>query len=380
CESLGSVVCEPMSSAPPRPSFAVFGKLPSAGSRSRCQPRRCRGKSRRVVCRRLTPGFHELANIRCSSASTRHRVVFTILTTALEFCAANAAGAGRYVLERTRSSRLEPRIAQLRADRPADRWPSAFFLFGVHWPECQQQTDAIQGGFAIPGRHRDPYSGPRAGRAQSRSGFVLLTAERRFARAAYSGQIATWVRMGRRCCSVYPNDHSLPPAMTDVVSDIIAPLVSESTGPQFAADKAELEDWISETPPEAAVKGMYVEALLSLLKRRGAAMPTDKRYFSFKDYPLRELMRLMVDAVEVLHPDVSPREGMIALGRLAFPTFTSTTIGKVIFSVAGNSWVRALNLVTKAYEVSIRPGTASVAEITETSARVELREIWNFGD
>ena len=168
--------------------------------------------------------------------------------------------------------------------------------------------------------------------------------------------------------------------MTDSVSDITAPLASESTGPQFGTDKAELEDWISETPSEATVTGMYVETLLSMLKRRGAALPTDKRYFSFKDYPLRELMGLMVNAVEVLYPDISPREGMIALGRLAFPTLTSTTIGKVIFSVAGNSWVRALNLVTKAYEVSIRPGTASVTELTETSARVELREIWNFGD
>lgn len=168
--------------------------------------------------------------------------------------------------------------------------------------------------------------------------------------------------------------------MTDAVSDITAPLASESTAPQFATEKDELEDWISETPADATVKGMYVDTLLSMLKRRGAALPTDKRYFSFKDYPLRELMRLMVDAVEVLYPDNSPREGMIALGRLAFPTLTSTTIGKVIFSVAGNSWVRALNLVTKAYEVSLRPGTASVVDMTEARARVELREIWNFGN
>ena len=158
-----------------------------------------------------------------------------------------------------------------------------------------------------------------------------------------------------------------------------APLVSESPA-QFATDKTELEEWISETPPEATVKGMYVETLLSMLKRRGAALPTDRRYFSFKDYPLGELMRLMVDAVDVLYPGISPREGMTALGRLAFPTLTSTTIGKVIFSVAGNSWVRALTLVTKAYEVSVKPGTAAVAQLNETSARVELREIWNFGN
>jgi len=153
----------------------------------------------------------------------------------------------------------------------------------------------------------------------------------------------------------------------------------ETPEPQLETEKAELEAWISETPPEATVKGMYVEPLLSMLKRRGAPSPTDKRYFAFKDYPLRELMRLMVDAIGVLYPELSPREGMIALGRLAFPTLTSTTIGKVIFSVAGNSWVRALNLVTKAYEVSIKPGTATVQELTESSARVELREIWNFG-
>jgi uncharacterized protein (TIGR02265 family) len=167
--------------------------------------------------------------------------------------------------------------------------------------------------------------------------------------------------------------------MTDALLDATAPLAPSPTGSPFASDKAELEEWISETPLEATVKGMYVESFLSMLKRCGAARPTDKRYLSFKDYPLHEVMRFMVDAVDVLYPDISPRVVMTALGRLAFPTLASTTIGKVIFSVAGPSWVRALSLVTKAYEVSIKPGTAAVVALTETSARVELREIWNFG-
>ena len=168
--------------------------------------------------------------------------------------------------------------------------------------------------------------------------------------------------------------------MTDAVPDSTAPLAASPAGAEFATARAELESWISETPPEATVKGMYVESLLTLLKRRGAERPTDKRYLSFKDYPLHELMRLTVDAVGVLYPDISPRDGMIALGRLAFPTLVSTTVGKVIFSIAGPSWVRALNLVTKAYEVSLKPGMASVKDLTDTSARVELREIWNFGN
>lgn len=168
--------------------------------------------------------------------------------------------------------------------------------------------------------------------------------------------------------------------MTDAVFDNTAPPASGSTEPESRTDRAELEAWISETPPEASVKGMYIETLLSMLKRRGAPRPNDKRYLAFKDYPLQELMRLMVDAVGVLYPDLSPCAGMIALGKQAFPTLTSTTIGKVIFSVAGQNWVSALNLVTRAYEVSIKPGTAAVKDLTETSARVELREIWNFGN
>jgi uncharacterized protein (TIGR02265 family) len=145
-------------------------------------------------------------------------------------------------------------------------------------------------------------------------------------------------------------------------------------------EKAEFEAWISETPPEATVKGMYVESILSMLKRRGAPRPADKRYLSFKDYPLHDLMRLMVDAVEALYPDISPRDGMIELGRQALPTLVGTTVGKVLFSIAGRSWLGALDLVPKAYELSLRPGTVSVEDLTETSARVALRGIWSFGD
>ncbi len=149
---------------------------------------------------------------------------------------------------------------------------------------------------------------------------------------------------------------------------------------RFAAELAALEAFIEETPRTATVKGMYVDSLLSMLEKKGAARPTDKRFFSFKDYPLRDAMHVMLDAAVLLYPDVSPREGLVRLGQQVFPTLTDTTIGKVLFSVAGRSWERSLKLASKAYEVSIRPGTATLADLTERSARVELRSIWNFAD
>lgn len=68
------------------------------------------------------------------------------------------------------------------------------------------------------------------------------------------------------------------------------------------------------------------------------------------------------------------------MGRHAYPTLVSTTIGKVIFSVAGRSWERSLNLVQKAWEVSLKPGSNRLAEFRPGYARLELRQVWNFTD
>jgi uncharacterized protein (TIGR02265 family) len=149
---------------------------------------------------------------------------------------------------------------------------------------------------------------------------------------------------------------------------------------RFAAEHAVLEAWIEETPQNATVKGMYVDSLLSMLERTGAPRVTDKRYFSFKEYPLRDAMRIMVDTVAVMYPNSPPREGLVRVGRQVFPTLAASTVGKVLFSVAGRSWERSLKLTSKAYEVSITPGTAALAELTDRSARIELRSIWNFAD
>lgn len=149
---------------------------------------------------------------------------------------------------------------------------------------------------------------------------------------------------------------------------------------RFSAELAELESWIEETPRHATVKGMYVDSFLTIVERCGAPRPTDKRFFSFKDYPLRDLMRMTLDTVTIIYPDTSPKEGLVRIGRHVYPTLASTTIGKVLFSVAGRSWERTLNLCEKAWEVSIRPGTTRLVELRGQSALIELRQIWNFTD
>jgi uncharacterized protein (TIGR02265 family) len=101
---------------------------------------------------------------------------------------------------------------------------------------------------------------------------------------------------------------------------------------------------------------------------------------AFKDYPMRRFMELLLEGACQLASEQSPGRGLRALGKLAFPALSGSVVGKVIFSVAGRDWPSALHLAPKAYKVSTHPGTASVVDLGPNYARVELRNLYNFGD
>lgn len=149
---------------------------------------------------------------------------------------------------------------------------------------------------------------------------------------------------------------------------------------RFRREQEELELWIRETPSDATVKGMFVESFLKTLDRAGQPRPTDKRYVAFKDYPLPSLMRMSLNSVNDIWPHLPPREGLRLLGQSVYPTLIESTVGKVMFSIAGRSWITALTLTEKAFGLSLSPGRAKLVDLTERGAKIELRDIWNFTD
>lgn len=148
----------------------------------------------------------------------------------------------------------------------------------------------------------------------------------------------------------------------------------------FEDEFQELSRSIEQTPASATVKGMFFESVLKGLDREGLERPTRKRYIAFKEYSLRELMETLLHSTTILHPTLAPKEGLRRLGRLVYPTLSDSTVGKVLFSIAGRDWKSALNLTGRAYKISLDPGEATVKEVTETSAIVSLRNIYNFPD
>ena len=149
--------------------------------------------------------------------------------------------------------------------------------------------------------------------------------------------------------------------------------------PAFRKEVGELQSWIDDTPEFCTVKGMYVTGILQALDNFGIEHP-DLRVQAFKDYPLRDYMVLLLNAALTMHPGQAPKEGLRLLGQLAVPTFAYSLVGAVITSTVGRNWEMGLKFVSRGYELSLKPGTAVVAELADGRALVELRDVWNFGD
>lgn len=142
----------------------------------------------------------------------------------------------------------------------------------------------------------------------------------------------------------------------------------------------QLLDTIERTPAANTVKGMYVAGIVEALAQRDIAPRDQRRYQAFKDYSLRDYMRLCLDAAVTLYPSRSPKEGLRSLGQLAIPTFAQSISGAVVMGTVGRSWELALRCVSRGYQISLKPGEAIVAELSAERALVQLRKVWNFGD
>jgi uncharacterized protein (TIGR02265 family) len=117
----------------------------------------------------------------------------------------------------------------------------------------------------------------------------------------------------------------------------------------------DVEAEILEAPPDATVRGMFFDFIVSRVEMvTGQRFDTTSR-IAFGKYPMREYMRLLSRAAEIIHPSVSKREGLRRLGQLVFDDFYETMIGRAIFSVAGRSMERICALAPKAYDVSYGP-------------------------
>lgn len=149
--------------------------------------------------------------------------------------------------------------------------------------------------------------------------------------------------------------------------------------PDFDAP-IDIEAHIEATPEEGTLKGMYFEHLRKMMADEGLILPGPRSYLSFRDYSLRDYLRLSAVAAKHLHPDASMREGLRRVGHSSYRVLSSSLVGKVAFGVLGRDLQRITKLVSKAYALSVSPGRATPLDIGDNHSIVRLDDVYTFAD
>jgi uncharacterized protein (TIGR02265 family) len=147
--------------------------------------------------------------------------------------------------------------------------------------------------------------------------------------------------------------------------------------PDFRAP-LDVAGMIAEVPAQNTTKGMFFEQLARAARQFG--LDGDARYVAFRDYPLRDFMRLIADYGSVRFPGLPVREALRRVGWEAFPTLMSSVAGRVLFAFAGHEVRSALRLAPDAYKHSLSHCSVRSRLNGARQAVLEYRDVWNFPD
>jgi uncharacterized protein (TIGR02265 family) len=137
---------------------------------------------------------------------------------------------------------------------------------------------------------------------------------------------------------------------------------------------------LRDVPDGHGVRGWLFNTVIDMAEARGVALRPSRGYIDFKYYPVRDWMELMVEATRQCYPQLPLRAGLRALGRLAYPRFVTSMIGRVTFGILGNDIARIMATAPKAYEVSFTHSRVSVLDSGMQSVHVRFEHTHAFLD
>ena len=158
-----------------------------------------------------------------------------------------------------------------------------------------------------------------------------------------------------------------------------APASGAFVVPDFNAP-LDAASWNKRVLPGAAVKGWVMTGLLDAVSGAGKTLVGVGPFTSFKDYPGITINDVALTAARLLHPDVAEKEALRRVGRLAYPSLTSTLAGKVVFGVLGRDIHAVLKVAAKGYEMAGKPGRCTTVELQANHALLRLEDVFSFTD
>jgi uncharacterized protein (TIGR02265 family) len=101
---------------------------------------------------------------------------------------------------------------------------------------------------------------------------------------------------------------------------------------------------------------------------------------AFRKYPMRDFMRLSVNAARIAHGGDALSEGLRRVGWLAFQSFSATMAGRVVLFAFGERLENVIWALPKAYEVSVPGAVIETEELGPRRYRIRMQNLYNFVD
>jgi uncharacterized protein (TIGR02265 family) len=133
-------------------------------------------------------------------------------------------------------------------------------------------------------------------------------------------------------------------------------------------------------PGDATAKGMFLQAMRDEVERRGKILSLKGRIHAFKDYPMRQVMEIILETAELAFGQLPQRDGIRHVTRLGYTTFASTMIGRAVFGIVRRSVGRILDLSPKAVAYGSSVGRVVVTEVDETARVLRISDVYPFSE
>jgi uncharacterized protein (TIGR02265 family) len=149
----------------------------------------------------------------------------------------------------------------------------------------------------------------------------------------------------------------------------------------------DVERYLKACPADESTQGTFLQYIRDEVDKRIGGAPAKlfeglprERWLPFSKYPLRELMRLVVNAARILHPQQPISEGMRRIGWFAYPSFAATMAGRVVLFALGEKLEDVVRSVPKAYAICVPDAQVTLTLQTVRHFCLEFRGVHCFVD
>jgi len=151
--------------------------------------------------------------------------------------------------------------------------------------------------------------------------------------------------------------------------------------PDFGA-ALRLDEELAALPADETCKGFLCAGVIDLARKLCPGkiehvlegLPA-RRFVPFREYPMRDHLRLLENAVGVLYPGLAVREAMRRMGRLVQPLLAESMVGTLVDGLVGADPDACLAATPRVYELTYRRGRIRLWRVGERHWRGRLDRV-----